>query len=205
MRTICLVILCFTYVVSYQYLTIYTWQKIRKIFNENNNELKVHIFNDYKYRTYLKAKEFKLLNKNLTKNIKMKELGKSALIGLYESINSYNPNDKINFAKHSDMYIFKNLLNVVNKRKHKNNKFKWWEPYWNYIDNDLNPTCKKILRDKYSNDFTEKQNNNNLAIKYNTTTNNVTEIITTSLYYVYNKVYYENKLGNDIILRKLDF
>ncbi len=106
-----LIICCVT---CYQYLTVYNWQKVRKILSSENveekNIIKKHIYNDYKYRSFIRAKEFKLLNKSLTKNVKLNGLVKASLLGLVESINTFDPKSKTNFATHSDKYINRNLL-----------------------------------------------------------------------------------------------
>ncbi len=61
---IILLFLYITNVLSYQYLTVYTWQQVRKILKDNNfddtekNKLKLHIYHNYKYRAYLERCAF---------------------------------------------------------------------------------------------------------------------------------------------------
>ncbi len=192
-----------------KYLKHYNWVYLRKKLSDKNinyeekNKLKKHIFNDYKIRTYLKVKKIKILN-----NISKKELCKYALVGLNEAINNFNPNDKINFAKHSDKYINKYLIiGLYNLSPYKNeNQFnynKWYDPYWNCINTDLSPLNKKIIQLKYNYIFDEIRQTYIIARMFNTTNENITDIITTSLNYVYTKIKAQNEFSDKLFLSKL--
>ncbi len=198
-----------------RYLTTYSWTHLRKKLSDKNltfeekSKIKIHIFNDYKNRTYLKAKKFKILNNDLTINISRKELGKYALNGLYEAINTFNPNDKINFAKHSDNYINKNIIIGLNnllpyKNENHFNYNKWYDPYWNCVNNDLSPLNKKIIQLKYNYNFDEIRKTEVLAKMFNTTSENITDIITASLNYVHKKITSQNEFGCNFFLNKVN-
>ena len=198
-----------------KYLTSYSWTHLRKKLSDKNisyedqSMIKIHIFNDYKFRAYLKAKKFKILNNELTKNIPRKTLGKYALNGLFEAINTFDPNAKINFAKHSDKYINKNLIiGLTNLSPYKNanhfNYNKWYDPYWNCINNDLSPLNKKIIQLKYDYNFDEIRGIQMLSKMFNTTTENITDITSTSLNYVYTKIKSQNDFSTNFFLSKLN-
>ena len=91
-------------------------------------KIKRIIYDRYKYRTYIKAKEFKLLNKHMTKNITTEQLGYFALVGLVNSINNFDPASPVNFARVSDKYINANLvegtLKIMTRNKRNIDKFK---------------------------------------------------------------------------------
>ena len=192
-----------------QYLKHYNWVYLRKKLSDKNinyeekNKLKKYIFNDYKIRTYLKVKKIKILN-----NISKKKLYEYALLGLNEAINNFNPNDKINFAKHSDKYINKYLiigLYILSPYKNENqfNYNKWYDPYWNCINTDLSPLNKKIIQLKYNYIFDEIRQTYIIAKMFNTTNENITDIITTSLNYVYTKIKAQNEFSDKLFLSKL--
>jgi len=198
-----------------KYLTTYSWTQLRKKLSDKNisfeekSKIKIHIFNDYKFRSYLKAKKLKILNNDLTNFIHRKELGKYALDGLYEAINTFNPKNKINFAKHSDFYINKNLIiGLTNLSPYKNeNQFnynKWYDTYWNCINNDLSPFNKELIQLKYNYNFDEIRKTDVLAKKCNTTSENITDIISSSLQYVQKQIKSQNDFGYICFSNKLN-
>ena len=137
---------------GYKYISSYEWSLIRKKLLDNNInsdeklEIKKNIFNKYKYRTYIKAKEFKLLNKQVTTNIKVEDLGAYALVGLLESIHNFNPTNTTSFALYSDKFINNKLEYCVFKLKYINK--------YNLTTDKYNSTT-----DKY-NSTTDINNNN---------------------------------------------
>jgi DNA-directed RNA polymerase specialized sigma subunit len=192
-----------------KYLKHYSWVYLRKKLSDENinykekNELNNYIFNDYKFRSCVKVKKIKILN-----NISKKELYKYALMGLNEAIDKFNPNDKINFAKHSDIYIDKYLIiGLYNLSPYKNeiqfNYNKWYDPYWNCINNNLSPLNKKIIQLKYNYVFDEIRQTYIISKMFNTTNENITDIITTSLNYVYKKIRARNEFSDKLFLSKL--
>lgn len=206
---------------SYKYLTLYNWKVVKNILSNDNtyvkNNIKEHIFNDYKIRTCKKVKKILEKKKYLVNDIyELMVFYSAGLTGLKESINTYDSNKKINFARYTDKYINKNLnilflstnisKNKKNIKKVKRTKcYNWWKPYWVYINNDLHPTYANILKLKYSHDFKEQKKNYELAIIYNTTLNNITEIITTSMKFIYEKIKNENLLGEYFLTNKIFF
>ena len=200
----------------YKYLTLYNWKVVKKILSDGDNDdkynIKQHIYNDYKTRTFIKVKKI-LKKKNILNNNNTYELKYfyfAGLLGLKESINTYDSNKKINFAKYTDKYIEKKLKKVFNYleyvKEYKHEKYyKCWKPYWIYINNELHPTYANMLKLKYSYDFKEKKKNYELAIIYNTSLNNITEIITSSLTFIYKKIKNENLLGEYFFTDKIYF
>ena len=200
---------------SYKYLTLYNWKTAKKLLiNENaKDEIRTHIYNDYKNRTINKITKY--LKNNTIDDNKLKLFYIGGLLGLKESINTYNSTIKYNFAKYSDIKINKNLNiilkhQIYTKKKNiifnkKNNNYVWWKSYWNYINNDLQPLVKKIIRSKYTHNFKQKKTNNELALMYNTTSNNITDIITSSLSFIHQKIHNEYLLGERIITSNVFF
>lgn len=200
---------------SYKYLTLYNWKTAKKLLiNENaKDKIRTHIYNDYKNRTINKITKY-LKNTTIDDN-KLKLFYMGGLLGLKESINTYNSTIKYNFAKYSDIKINKNLNiilkhQIYTKKKNiifnkKNNNYVWWKSYWNYINNDLQPVVKKIIKSKYTYNFKQKKTNNELALMYNTTSNNITDIITSSLSFIHKKIHNEYLLGERIITNNIFF
>jgi len=121
-------------VIGYKYLSPQHWKIIReklqndKLQPDKKYKIKRIIYDRYKYRTYIKAKEFKLLNKHMTKNITTEQLGYFALVGLVNSINNFDPASPVNFARVSDKYINANLvegtLKIMTRNKRNIDKLK---------------------------------------------------------------------------------
>lgn len=213
-----LFLLLIPFIDSYKYLTINNWKIVKKLLVTDDinikNTINTHIYNDYKLRT-MKICDNYIEKRKPIINLESKLIYNAGLLGLEESINTYNSSIKYNFARYSDKYIKRNLnilykyYDYKNKKKQFLNKFdsnhKWWNQYWIHIDNSLNPLYVEILRAKYTYDFKLKKNNYELAILYNTSSRNITEIITTSLTFIHKIIQNEYLLGEQFITNTIFF
>jgi len=194
------------------YLSPQKWKIIRrklldvKTNQEDKQEIKKLIYNKYKYRTYIKAKEFKLLNKHMTKNTSMEELGYFALVGLAHSINNFNPKSPINFAKFSDKYIEKNLIKGTKNalfKSNSNNITKWYIPYWSCLDNGLSPLAIKIFHLKFSKDFTKIKSNKAIASELDLPESKINETLVDSIGFITKSIDSYNDFANKQFLNKI--
>jgi DNA-directed RNA polymerase sigma subunit (sigma70/sigma32) len=146
----------------------------------------------YCYKKYLTTYSWTQLRKKLSdKNI------------------SFEEKNKINFAKHLDFYINKNLIiGLTNLSPYKNeNQFnynKWYDTYWNCINNDLSPFNKELIQLKYNYNFDEIRKIDVLAKKFNTSSENITDIISSSLQYVQKQIKSQNDFGYICFSNKLN-
>jgi len=190
---------------GYKYIPPAQWIGIRKslsdkqISPEKKVEIKKEIFHKYKYRTYLKAKEFKVLNLHTTKYIPTKKLGLAALVGLANAIDQFDPACPVGFVRYSDAHIDKYLLACV--QLHFANqtgnliKNKWYDSYWDCIDNQLGPTAQMILRLKFSPDFKPIKTNYQIAKITKLSESEINNIIIESTRFVSRKISNNFNLG----------
>jgi hypothetical protein len=139
------------------------------------------------------------------------------LILFFISVESYKYitpfSSKTNFAKYSDKNIIiglhklipliKEQSQVEGEKDNINYYYRWWDPYWKCINNDLSPLNREILKTKFSYNFFEIRSNDEISKKFNISRNNVTEIIISSINYVSEKVRNEFEFGNNIFKNKV--
>jgi len=236
MNLICIsfVLILLTLIYGHKYLSSYEWKKIRNILSnvqtnhDDQVKIKKVIFDKYKYRTYHKAKEFKLLNKHVTQKISVSNLSYSALVGLVNAINNFDSEQSVNFARFSDKFIFDNLINYVitlqqnytklenyvksenctklehytNPDKHHLDIRKWYEPYWSCIDNELSEPTKQILNLKFSQSFDKIRSNFEIAKIMNCSESEVNDQIIESTQFIGKKVKKVYDQGCEIFIYK---
>lgn len=224
-----------TGIVGYTFISSKQWKTIREklqdenILPEEKNKIMESIYDKYKHRTYVKAKEFKLSNKQMTQNISVKQLGYFALTGLVDSIHNFLPTNQKNFARFSNKYISKNLVNgtisIIYKKKlkhesklnlnlnqnqenkvksnYKNKLMEWNEPYWSCINNELSPIAKKIFKLKFSKTFKKIRTNSQIAKILNYSDKEVSKIIIESIEFISKKIKFNNMIGFDLFIDKV--
>jgi hypothetical protein len=197
-----------TGIFGYTYLSSNKWKTIREklqdenILPEEKGKIMELIYHKYKYRTYIKAKKFKLLNKQMTSNISVKQLGYFALTGLVDSIHNFVPTNQINFARFSDKYIDAKLVNGTNSLIYKKNLSQWYDPYWMCINSELSPTAKKILKLKFSESFNRIRTNKQIAKILNNSEREVNKMIIDSIELIEKKINFNHDIGNKLFLSK---
>jgi len=200
-------------VIGYRYLSPYHWKVIREKLQSNKLQpdekykIKKLIYDRYKYRTYIKAKEFKLLNKHMCKNISVEQLGYFALEGLVNSINNFEPTSPVNFARVSDKYINTNLVQGTTKKIFKMKakipkQSKWYESYWTCVNYDLGPDAKRIINLKFSKNFDKLKSNKEISTILNIEENKVNKIIIDSLDLINKKVQSNYDIAYTLFINK---
>lgn len=222
------ILILLTLVCGHKYLSSYEWKKIRNILSnvqtnhDDRVKIKKIIFDKYKYRTYHKAKEFKLLNKHITQKISVSNLSYVALVGLVNAINNFDSEQSVNFARFSDKFIFDNLINYVITLQQNHTKLKnyvktenctkiekhhldirkWYEPYWSCIDSELSEPTKQILNLKFSQSFDKIRSNCEIAKIINCSEIEVNNQIIESTQFIGKKVKKVYDQGCEIFIYK---
>lgn len=195
-----------TVIVGYKYYSPNQWVNIRKKLKDNNilpkekAKIKKMIYKKYKYRTLIKAKKFKSLNKQMTSNISVKQLGYYALDGLADSINNFDPSNRMNFARFSDKFIDDKLKSGAFSIKNVNKSIEWAEPYWTCINNELSPAAKKIITLKFSKSFDKIRTNSEISKISNISEAEVNKIIIDSLDFIRKKIKFNNSIGYELFI-----
>ena len=130
------------------------------------------------------------------------QLKKYGLIGLLKSIDTFNPNLKINFAKHSDKYIKEYTIFGFYLSKINNN---WYDKYWKYIYKYISPVGIKIFKLKFTCDFNIINSNKNISNIMNCSVDEINNYLIESYKIINEKIKNEYEINNNMFIKKTKF
>jgi len=87
-------------------------------------------------------------------------------------------------------------------KKNKNKLYKWYVPYWEYINKELSENAKKIFKLKYSNKFDVIRSNIEIASILNCSEHEVKKNIIDSSDLISKKITFNYKIGHDSFIYK---